>query len=197
MKRRIQKPLLLLLLITFTGTVLFAQNKIDSNDRVNKYFSLELGPKINIGTTPDTLAGTGGGVMLEYGWQVSGFHGKKCRSYISIPLGYSWSVDNKNRENSFILNYGIAITHELTKDTNNVPFIGYGLLLNQYRFDGIKGSIFGHQSRFEFGINHYVSSKFVLYGKLDYSYCRFPSLYESKSRALQQIEIKFGAKLSF
>ncbi len=197
MTKTILKPFLLLILITLTGSALWGQNKIDSNDRVNKYVSLDFGPKINIGTSPDTLAGTGGGAMIEYGWQVSGFHEKKCRSFISVPLGYSWSTDNKNHDQSFILNYGFAITHELTKDTNNIPFIGYGLLLNQYRFDGIKGSIFGHQSRFEFGINHYVSRKFVLYGKLDYSYCRFPSLYESKSRSLQQIEIKFGAKFSF
>ena len=196
MKKSNQK-LLLILLFTFTGLGAFAQNKIDSSDRVNKYFSFEIGPKINIGTTPDTLAGSGGGIMIEYGWQVSGFNGKKCRSFISVPLGYSLIADNKNHENSFLLNYGISITHELTRDTNNVPFIGYSLLLNQYRFDEIKGSIFGHQSRFEFGINHYTSSKFVLYGKLDYSYCRFPSLYESKSKSLHQIEIKFGAKLLF
>lgn len=189
--------LILLILLTAIGVISFAQNNMDSSDRVHKYFSLEIGPKINIRSTPDTLAGSGGAIMLEYGWQVSGFNGKKCRSFISIPLGYSMISDNKNHNSSTILNYGVAITHELTKDTNNVPFIGYALLLNQQRFDGIKGSVFGHQSRFEFGVNHYISNKWVLYGKLGYSYCRFPSLYASKSNQLHQIEVKFGAKFIF
>lgn len=192
-----KQTLLLFIGLLFAGNLASAQSKIDSNDRVNKYFSFEIGPKINIRTSPDSLAGNGGGIMLDYGWQVSGFNGKKCRSYLSVPLGYSIIVDNKNHNRGSLLNYGWAVTHELSKDSNNVPFIGYGLLLNQYRFDEIDGSIFGHQSKFEFGINHYLSNKWVLYGKLDYSYLRFPSLYESKSRTIHQFEVKFGAKILF
>lgn len=192
------KPLLFtFVIVTFSWLHANAQNNIDSSDRVNKYIALEIGPKINIRTTPDTLAGTGFGIMIEYGWQVSGFKGKKHRSYISIPLGYSYIVDNKNRETSKQLNYGWAVTHEISKDTNFIPFIGYGLLLNQYSFNGIKGSIFGHQSRFEFGIKYIVSSRWGFYGKLDYSYLRFPILNESKSTSLHQVEIKFGANLKF
>ncbi|MEI6348079.1 MAG: hypothetical protein WCP69_09055 [Bacteroidota bacterium] len=185
------------LLIIIGLQPIFSQNKIDSSDRVNKYFGVEIGPKLNLKTSPDTLAGSGFGIMLDYSWQVGGLNGKKCRTYISIPLGYSFMVDNKNHEKGSVLNYGWAITHELSKDSNNVPFIGYGILLNQYRFDGIKGSIFGHQSRFELGINHYLSSKFVIYGKLNYSYLRFPSLYDSKSKSMHQMEIKFGARILF
>lgn len=192
-----KNTLLLLIAILFGGNIVSAQIKMDFTDRVNKYISLEIGPKINIRTTPDTLSGTGLGVMLDYGWQVSGFKGNRRRSYISVPLGYGNIVDNKNRENAYMLNYGWAVTHELSKDSNNVPFIGYGLLLNQYRFHGIKGSIFGHQSRFEIGINHYISTKWVAYWKFDYSYIRFPSLYESKSRAIHQLEVKFGARFLF
>jgi hypothetical protein len=192
-----QKLILLGILIFWGFQPLFSQNNIDSSGRVNKYFGLEIGPKLNLKTSPDTLAGSGFGIMVEYAWQVGGLNGKKCRSYIAIPLGYSYMVDNKNHEKGSVLNYGWTITHELSKDSNNVPFIGYGILLNQYQFDGIKGSIFGHQSRFEFGINHYVSSKFVLYGKLDYSYVRFPSLFDSKSRTMHQMEIKFGARILF
>lgn len=174
-----------------------AQNNMDSTDRVNKFVGLEIGPKINLMASPDTLAGSGFGMMIEYGWQVSGFNGKKKRSFISIPLGYSYIIDNKNKEMGRQLNYGWAVTHELTKDTNFVPFIGYGLLLNQYTFENLKGSIFGHQSKFEFGINYFVSSKWAFYGKLDYSYLRFPIYNENKSRSIHQTEVKFGVKYQF
>ncbi len=193
----ILKSILLTSVILFSWMSLSAQNDIDSSDRANKFISLEIGPKINLRATPDTLAGSGFGVMIDYGWQVGGLKGKKRRSFISIPLGYSFIVDNKNREISRQLNYGWAVSHELSKDSNFVPFLGYGLLLNQYYFDGIKGSLFGHQSRFEFGINYFINSRWGLYGKLDYSYIRLPVLGESKSKSIHQTEVKFGAKFNF
>lgn len=195
---KIFKSTIITIFLTLVMTqVSKAQNNIDSTDRVNKYIAFEIGPKINLRTSPDTLAGSGFGIMIDYGWQVSGFNGKKKRSFISVPLGYSYIIDNKNKEMGKLLNYGWAVTHELTKDTNFVPFIGYGLLLNQYTFENIKGSIFGHQSKFEFGINYFVSSKWALYGKLDYSYLRFPIYNESKSRSIHQTEVKFGMKYQF
>lgn len=187
-----------LVILTFTlVNTTKSQNLIDSSDRVNKFIGIEIGPKINHKTTPDTLTGSGFGIMVEYGWQVSGFNGKRKRSFISVPLGYSYIIDNKNKEMGKQLNYGWAVTHELTKDTNFIPFIGYGLLLNQYTFENLKGSIFGHQSKFEFGINYYLNCRWAFYGKLDYSYLRFPIYNEKKSRTIHQSEVKFGVKYQF
>lgn len=186
----------IILFLLFTSVVK-SQNKIDTMDRVNKFIGIEIGPKMNLKASPDTLAGSGFGVMIEYGWQVSGFNGKKKRSFISVPLGYSYIIDNKNKEMGRQLNYGWAVTHELTKDTNFIPFIGYGLLLNQYTYENMKGSIFGHQSKFEFGINYYLNNRWVFYGKLDYSYLRFPIYNENKSSSIHQAEVKFGIKYQF
>ncbi len=193
----IRQIILLTLLIVISSHLIFSQNQIDTSDRVTQFMSLEIGPKINIKSQPDTLSGTGFGAMIHYGWQLSGFKEKKRKTYLSIPIGFSYIVDNKNREVSRQMNYGCAITHELTKDTNYIPFIGYGLLLNQYFFDGINGSIFGHQSRFEFGIDYHVTKKLDLFGKLDYNYIFFPGFNNIKSKMLHQFEIKFGAKFQF
>ena len=80
-----QKLILLGILIFWGFQPLFSQNNIDSSGRVNKYFGLEIGPKLNLKTSPDTLAGSGFGIMVEYAWQVGGLNGKKCSSYIAIP----------------------------------------------------------------------------------------------------------------
>jgi hypothetical protein len=73
-----------------------------------------------------------------------------------------------------------------------IPFIGYGLLLNQLRMSHLDGSIFGHQTRFDFGYLFNINEKVRLFTKIEYSYTRYPRLGERSSDNIHAADLKVG-----
>jgi hypothetical protein len=175
-----------------------------NTDRVPKQYSIEFGYRnvfstIWLGNAAITefsnKATNGGSILADYAWQLTGFNKIKKKAFISAVLGYTFiNGNNSTNKNVSILSYGLAIRHELAKDKPLIPFLGYGLMLNQLSFSGTQGEIIGHNTRLEFGYNYYKSPHFVPFVKVQYSYVRFPKLYETQSYHVQSFELDFGAR---
>ena len=73
-----------------------------------------------------------------------------------------------------------------------IPFLGYALLLNQLRISGTEGTVFGHQTKFDLGLNINTNHRFSYFTKLEYSFTRYPSLGNAKSDQMHAAEIKIG-----
>lgn len=99
-----------------------------------------------------TVIGNGETFMFDYAWRLIGFE-KKIGAYISVLLGYTILKGIGGDPKVSILSYGWTFRHNLARDRKWIPFIGYGLLLNNLREDGLDGSIYGHQTRFEFDLD--------------------------------------------
>jgi hypothetical protein len=166
----------------------------DTFEKVNKQYSPETGFQYNFKTSFDSLSNQGYSLLLDYAWQLSGYNGKPA-AYISVPLGYTHFHSTVDGQKSFsILNYGWTVRHEIKKEGKFIPFLGYGLLLNQLRISNTEGSIFGHQTKFEFGVNYSLSKRMILFLKAEYSYRRFPTLGTKESQKMQSSELKFGMR---
>lgn len=150
-----------------------------------KQYSIEVGYR-NVFYQPDNLlnvnnevnqATNGFGFLLDYGWQLSGWDGKKAAAFITVPIGYTVIMpDNALSKRISMLNYGWTVRHELKKDGKIVPFLGYGLLLNTLKIDGTLGSVMGHQTQFEFGANFNTNTRLKYYAKIQGSYTSYPKL---------------------
>lgn len=137
----------------------------------------------------------GYGLMLDYGWKVSGFSDHKSNIYLTIPIGYSVMLpDNPSSVRLSMLNYGWTVRHEIGKGKKITPFAGYGLLLNSLSVKGVDGSVMGHQTRFEFGANLNTSTKLKYYAKLQYSYASFPRLDDDKRIHFQFLDLRLGVR---
>lgn len=160
-----------------------------------KQFSFTAGYRRDLSSNFTNKTSTGYNLEAEVAWKVSGFF-KKSAVYFGVPLGYTYSVaDTENDLNSYTLFYGWIVRHEIGRDKKTIPFLGYGLLLNQLRIDNTDGSVFGHQTRFEFGLNRQLKKKLFIFAKLEYSYARFPSLGTSTSNKSQFIALKLGVRI--
>ena len=164
MKKSI-KISMITIFIAVNTSIVFAQ-KDSTLHRVPHQISVEFGYRNSFYkntylTNDGTLNGiansatNGFGVLADYGWQLSGLNGKKPAVYLTIPMGYSILLpDNPTSKRVSMLNYGWTIRHELAaKDKKIIPFIGYGLFLNNLSVDGVQGSVSGHQTQFEGGVN--------------------------------------------
>lgn len=137
----------------------------------------------------------GYGVLFDYAWQLSGFDGKKAKSFITVPMGYTMiQADNDASKAISMLNYGWTVRHELKKHSNTMPFVGYGLFLNDLRFKDIEGSAFGHQTQFEFGYNFNNLSRIKYFAKIQYSYTSYPQFEESKRIRYHFADIRVGLR---
>ena len=192
------------LLSTIQTSPLFAQDF--SLSKVPKQISVEFGYRNsfyqNTGLTNDaTITGlpnnaiNGYGLLVDYAWQLSGFDGKKPAIFLSIPIGYSVLLpsDATSRMVS-MLNYGWTIRHELTKNRKIVPFIGYGLFLNNLKPDGIDGSVTGHQTQFEGGVNFNTTKRLKYFVKLQCSYSSYPKLNYAKSLHFMYADLRVGVR---
>ncbi|MCF6241513.1 MAG: hypothetical protein L3J74_09240 [Bacteroidales bacterium] len=160
-----------------------------------KQYSFTLGYRNTISSSFVNNASNGYNLEAEIAWKVSGFH-KKSAVYFGVPLGYNYSIPNtENDFYSTTLFYGWIVRHEIGRNKKYTPFLGYGLLLNQLRIDGTEGSVFGHQTRFEFGVNRHLKNKTYIFAKIEYSYARFPSLGNSSSNKTQFIGFKLGLRI--
>lgn len=137
----------------------------------------------------------GFGVMLDYGWKVSGFNDKKPNVYLTIPIGYSIIyADNASSKNISMLNYGWTVRHEIGKGKKITPFAGYGLLLNTLKINGTEGGNMGHQTRFEFGANLNTKTRLKYFAKIQYSYTSYPQLGDAKRVHFQYLDLRLGVR---
>jgi hypothetical protein len=160
--------------------------------RVPKFVSAELGFRYIPSTTFD-IKNQGMTLLVDYAWQLSGFTGKPA-AYISVPLGYTSLFGGNGANSGSILSYGWAVRHELKAKGKAIPFLGYGLLLNQLRIANTDGAVFGHQTCLNFGYRFHTEKRTSYYAKLEYSYSRYPHLGAKKSDSIQAIELKTGVR---
>lgn len=132
---------------------LLLQAKAGSGEKPSKQYSFELGYH-HIVHSDFGYNNSGISTLFDYAWKLSGSEHKK-NIYLSIPIGYSYLFTDNNANGFDIktLVYGWTVRHELTKTNTMIPFIGYALLLNQLSMERTEGSIFGHNTKFETGMN--------------------------------------------
>jgi len=173
--------------------VLIVSVKAELISKVPKYISVEAGYRY-LPSTTFNIKDQGLTLMVDYAWQLSGFTGKPA-AYISVPLGYTYLFGGKGTDSGRILSYGWTVKHDLKATGKVIPFLGYGLLLNQLRIGTVEGSVFGHQTCLNIGCLSKTKNKANFYTKLEYSYSRFPRLGEKKSNSIQALELKVGVRL--
>ena len=162
--------------------------------RVPKNYALELGYRYLPATTFD-IKNAGPTVLFDYAWQLSGFSGKPA-SFITVPLGYTFLSQGESNNSARILSYGWTVRHHLSADRKAIPYVGYGLLLNQLRMSNLDGSVFGHQTRFDFGYLFTLNEYLRLFAKLEYSYTRYPRLGLTSSDKIHAAELKVGLRFN-
>lgn len=182
----------ILLLGIVMGIGVFGYSSEAEIEKAPKYISVEVGQRYLASTTFD-LKTVGTTVLVDYAWQLSGYNGKPA-GYLSVPLGYTSFYSGEGTNSGSILSYGWSVRHDLKANQETIPFFGYGLLLNQLRMQGIDGSAFGHQTRFDFGMIFNSLQKISPFVKLEYSYTRYPHLGEAKSDKIHAIEFKAGLR---
>jgi hypothetical protein len=160
--------------------------------RVPKFVSVELGYRY-IPSTSFDIKNQGMTLLVDYAWQLSGFTGKPA-AYISVPLGYTYLFAGNGSNSGRILSYGWTVRHELKSKGKAIPFLGYGLLLNQLKITNTEGAVFGHQTCLNFGYRFKSEKKANYYAKLEYSYSRYPHLGAKKSDSIHAFELKTGVR---
>jgi len=196
---RIPFLLVLILVISFKFTNIKAQEI--SIAKVPKQYSLEFGYR-NVFTVMDKSAlpflnnaTHGYGFLFDYAWQLSGLNGKKAAAFITVPMGYTVMMpDNEMNKRISMLNYGWTVRHELAVNNKIIPFIGYGLLLNTLKIDGTPGSVMGHQTQFEGGLNFNTVSRFKYFVKLQCSYTSYPKMGAKERIHFMYADIRVGAR---
>ncbi len=173
---------------------ILAQGQDSIMKRVPKQLSLEMGYRRIASSQLTNKASNGYSVLLDYAWQLSGFHGGHA-SFISVPLGYTQMIPDTDTSHSVrVISYGWTVRHELKSQKGWVPFFGYGLMLNNYSEKGVAGHQFAHQTRFALGLNNYNSSNFQPYVELDYSMTYYPQWGTKGSLGYKFMELKIGAR---
>lgn len=204
----ITKKLIPLILSLASISISTVQAQKDSVlQKVPHQISVEFGYRYsfypNTGLTTDaTLTGlpnhasNGVGILADYGWQLTGLDGKKPAIYLTVPLGYTMLFpDDPQSKRVGMLNYGWTVRHELaTKDKKLIPFIGYGLFLSNLSEDGVAGSVSGHQTQFEGGVNFKTTGNILYFAKLQASYSSYPKLGYSKSLHFMYADLRIGIR---
>ncbi len=164
--------------------------------KVPKQYSLEIGPRNLFSHRNITLNNTNGfGALFDYAWQLSGFDGTKNASFISVPMGYTILPGNDAAtERISMLNYGWTVRHELARNKKITPFVGYGLFLNDLKIKGTEGSVFGHQTEFDFGLNFNTRTRLKYFVKLQYSYTSYPRFNEPERIKLHYADLRLGVR---
>lgn len=176
----------------FLLLLLLSSSTIYAFERVPKQYALEVGALYAHKNEYGGPKSPGTVIMFDYSWQLSGLDGSRPASFISVPIGYNYFFE---KPKSAILSYGWTIRHNLLKEKKVLPFIGYGLLLNQLSFDGDKGKRFGHQTRFDFGCEWQQQKIVHLFVKTEWSMTRFPDRQTDESDWLYTLALKVGARL--
>lgn len=160
-------------------------------ERVPKQYALEVG---GVYAHKNEVSGdmiTGAIVMFDYSWQLSGLDGSRPASFISVPIGYTYYKADPKLS---ILSYGWTVRHNILKDKSVLPFVGYGLLLNQLSYEEDKGKRFGHHTRFDVGCEWLNEKPLHLFTKIEWSITRFPDRLKEESDWMYTFAIKVGAR---
>lgn len=179
---------------------LFITFNINAQDslfvKVPKQYSFEFGYRNLFGQSNFVNNATlGYGALFDYAWQLSGFKGKKAKSFITVPMGYTVLLPDDGASKQInMLNYGWTVRHELSRHPKVVPFVGYGLLLNNMRIEGTEGSLFGHQTQFDLGINFNTNTRLKYFAKIEYSYTSYPQFNEPERIRLHYFDFRIGAR---
>lgn len=186
----------LFLLLLFSSLVIYAQDTTFVTKKVPKEYSFEAGYRYVFSQSHVSNMASGGyGVLFDYAWQLSGFDGTKAKSFISVPMGYTVLMpDNASQARTSMLNYGWTVRHELKKQARWMPFVGYGLFLNTLRFDGTEGSLFGHQTQFDFGYNYKTTGRMQYFAKIQYSYTSYPQFNDPERIKYHYADVRVGVR---
>lgn len=188
-----KKTTLILLLIAVNVIVMAQQTFIS---KVPKQYSFEFGYRNLFAQSNFVNQSTHGyGMLFDYAWQLSGLDGKKSPVYLSVPLGYTVLMpDNPESKSVHMLNYGWTVRHDLSRGHKWTPFVAYGLLLNNMRITDTEGSLFGHQTQFDLGVNMNTSGRLKYYAKIEYSYTSYPRFNESERIRLHYADLRIGVR---
>ncbi|HLP06329.1 MAG TPA: hypothetical protein VK152_12965 [Paludibacter sp.] len=184
--------------ILFVSICIVAKAEGNEFSKVPKQLSFEAGYRNSFyrHTGLNNPASNGYGWLLDYGWKLSGLNGKRPGVYLTVPIGYSVLYpDNALAQKISMLNYGWAVRHELSTNEKIVPFVGYGLFLNRLYLNGTPGSVTGHQTQFEGGLNFKTSTRLIYFVKLNCSYSSYPKLGDSKSLHFMYADLRAGVRL--
>ncbi len=184
-----------LITLLFFGVLTVSLLQAQEMDRVPKQYSLEAGYRYVLKSEFTNQASHGYTAIFDYAWQLSGFHKKKA-SYITVPIGYTQLFPDTENDNPVrIISYGWTVRHELAKDKKVIPWMGYALLLNQYKEIGVDGKVFGHQTRFSLGTNFMINSRLIPFVKIEYTLTNYPIWGQEESVQYNFIEVKTGVRL--
>jgi len=191
--KRIAQATVILILLSFLSTELYAQELL----KAPKQYSVELGYRYLLKNDLVPNGATSGyTLLLDYGWQLSGYTAGKKPVYLTVPLAYTYFPGQNGTTGMRMLSYGWTVRHMLTRDKNINPFLGYALLLNQLSVNGTEGQLFGHQTRFEFGANFRGAEKLKPFLKVEYSMSRHPQLDDPESYWFHAVELKAGLRIN-
>lgn len=188
----------ILLLFSTNSSQLYAQNITIA--KVPHQISIETGYSnlfyvVDKSGSYTNKASNGFGVLLDYGWKLSGLDGKKPAIYLSVPIGYTnYFPDINSSKGISMFNYGWTVRHELSTNPKIVPFLGYGLLLNRLSISGTDGEVIGHQTQFEGGVNFNTTKQLKYFAKLQCSYASYPKLGDNKSIHLMFADLRVGVR---
>lgn len=202
-----KKYIPILLIVLFSSLQVVLAQKDSSIFKIPKQISVEFGYRNSFYThtyltntaTPQGLpnmATHGYGGLIDYAWQLSGFGGKRSAAFISVPMGYSVLMpDDATSRKVSMLNYGWTVRHDLAKASCKVvPFLGYGLFLNRLYLDGVQGSVAGHQTQFEGGVNFNTTTRMKCFVKLQCSYSSYSQLTNPKSLHFMYADMRVGVR---
>jgi len=185
----------LLFIILLTSPTLFSV-QAQTLKKAPKQYSIEIGPRKLFAHSNITLNNANGfGALFDYAWQLSGFDGTKNASFISVPMGYTILPGNDAATKQIsMLNYGWTVRHELTRNKKMIPFVGYGLFLNDLKIKDTEGSVFGHQTEFDFGLNFNTTTRLIYFVKIQYSYTSYPRFNETERIKLHYADLRLGVR---
>ncbi|MEA4983517.1 MAG: hypothetical protein VB066_12480 [Paludibacter sp.] len=183
----------ILILVLGTLSIQAQQNTLK---KAPKQYSFEFGYRNLFAHSNITMNNTHGyGALFDYAWQLSGFDGTKNASYISVPMGYTILLPNDELSKRIsMLNYGWTVRHELMRNKKIIPFVGYGLLLNNLRVDEREGSVFGHQTQFDLGLNFNTDTRLIYFAKIQYSYTSYPRFDEPERIRMHYADLRVGVR---
>lgn len=183
-------------LLILVLSIINIQAQQNTLKKVPKQYSFEFGYRNLFAHSNITMNNTHGyGALFDYAWQLSGFDGTKNASYITVPMGYTILLpDNALAKRMSMLNYGWTVRHELMRNKTIIPFVGYGLLLNNLRIDEREGSVFGHQTQFDLGLNFSTSTRIIYFAKIEYSYTSYPRFDEPERIRMHYADIRVGIR---
>lgn len=181
-----------LLFVAFSS--LFFSAKSQGFDVVPKQKTVEMGASYTFRSGFENTAALSEGASFDIAWLVSGFQNKR-KVYISIPLGYyRGAAAGSDTISTSRLFYGWTIRHELRKDKKMIPFLAYGLLLNQLWLSNIVGHGMGHETRFDLGTDFKLSGAKVFTMRFSYSHATFPSFGENESKTMDFLSLIAGLR---